>query len=795
MKKTLLIAVLLLSILLSAGAQDFGIAVQDQISSVLTNPAAMGVGNSQGIGYINRFTTDRGFEKDFDLIFSLGNLAYSYGNSYGTHKNLIAAGFDLGLGIYTGGGYQWYSGTSDAGGLELSLLYRPVNFLSFAVRGRDLTTNGYMEMGFGLRPFFFSDLLRTRLTLSGDARVQDGEFQGVSLGAFMEPADGIKIFGDYNFENEVFQVGLSLSFSYLELGTAFDVSGDRSWNDGTFSAAIPVKKQRSFVEHSFNKAVEYDLADVILDTPARGYNPFQPRSGQRTIVDFVLDMEKIKQDSTTDVLIFRNQRFATSFANLLEIEKVLKEVKASGKEIYFYYDSIDNLPYALAASVADRIFLSPAGTVYLRGFGTTNFYLREFFEKWGIRVNNFRSHDYKTAYNSFSESGMTDAEREALQYVYDSLQAQMNRMIESGRRGKLNAPAQELIDSGPFIYASKALASGLVDGLLYEDEFDNRLHEMRLTVFRASRSTGEIVYDWEETARPVIALIYAEGGIYDGEGMAGSSIGADSMVRAIRAARSNPLVKGIIFRVNSGGGSVLASDRIAREIALCSSGDNPKPVIVSMGGSAASGGYYISAPATRIIASPATITGSIGVVTIMPEISGLMEKLGIAVESVKAAEHTDTFNPLTPLSSEEEEMIREYITENYEKFIALVGEYRQMPEARVHEYAQGRIWTGEQALERGLVDATGGITDAYRLMQQLIKTDKTVRLLEMVPGRVPNLFIRSLEQPLQKASSDLPLPEDIQNLMKMYANLSSYREGEALYLMPYSEEELGTAAE
>ncbi len=792
MKKIAFTAIMLFYILASAGARDFGLAVEDQIHSVLINPAAMGVGNSQGFAYINRYSMDRGFEKDFDLVFSLGNLAYSYGNSYGIHKNLVAAGFDLGLGLYAGGGYQWISGTSAAGGLELSLLYRPVNFLSFALKGSDLTTSGYMEMGFGFRPLFFSSSLRDRLTLSGDARVRNGEFQGLSLGAFMEPADGIKIFGDYNFEKEAFQVGISLSFSYFETGTAMDVSGDRSWNDGTFFANLSVKKQRSFVEHSFNKAVEYDLADVILDTPLRGYNPFQPQRGRRTLVDFVLDMEKIKQDSTADVLIFRNQSFSTSYANLLEIEKILKEVKASGKQIYFYYDSIENLPYALAASVADKIYLSPAGTVFLQGFGVTNFYMREFFENWGIRVNNFRSHDFKTAYNRFSESGMTDAERQALQYVYDGLQAQMNRMIDTGREGKLSAPAQELINSGPFIYASKALETGLVDELLYEDEFDDRLHEMRLTVFRASHSTGDVAYDWEETARPVIALIYANGGIYDGEGVAGTSIGADSMVQAIREARRNPLVRGIILRVNSGGGSALASDRIAREIALCSQGDRPKPVIVSMGGSAASGGYYISAPATRIIASPVTITGSIGVITIMPEISGLMDKLGIGVDTVKTADHADTFNPLTPLSSEEEEMIREYIAENYESFIELVGEYRQMTPAVVHESAQGRIWTGEQAMERGLVDATGGISDAYRLMQQLIKTDKTVRLLEIVPGRMPGLFMRTLGQPLQEMqASDLPLPEDIQNLIKMYSNLRSYREGEALYLMPYSEEELG----
>ncbi|MDC7234856.1 MAG: signal peptide peptidase SppA [Spirochaetales bacterium] len=798
MKKVILLFATILMCLTPVWAQNFGIAVQDQVSSVLYNPAAMGARNAQGFGYINRFSVDRGFEKDYDLVFSLGNLAYSYGQFYGVDKHRVAGGISMGLGMYAGAHYQWTEGTPGLGeGFGLSYMIRPTSFLSLAVKGEELNKDPAMELGFGFRPLFFNKKLESRLTLSGDARVEDGSWDTLSLGAFSELADGVRIFGDYNFQKEAFQIGLSLSFAYLETGSAMDASGDRNWNDGYFQLFSTFKKQRSFIDYSHNRALEYDLAQIIMDTPVRGYNPFVPREGIRTVVDFILDMEAVKRDSTLDAVIFRNQSFHTNFANMLEIESVLQEVKASGKKIYFYYDSADQLPYALAASVADGIYLSPAGSVYLSGFSVTNFYLKNFLEEWGVRVHNFRSHDYKTAYNSFSESGMSEAEREALQYVYDGLQNQMNRMIDEGRSGKLSGSAQSLINQGPFIYASKALDMGLVDALMYEDEFDKAMAQLRLGITKASRATGNIQYDWEDTGRPIIAMIYANGGINMGDGVAGMSIGAETMASAIRNARKNPMVRGIILRVNSGGGSSLASDLIAREVALCSQGDNPKPVIVSMGGSAASGGYYISAPATRIIASPVTITGSIGVITVMPEISGLLERFGIGTGSVKTAENADTGNILKEMTPSEEEMIREYIAENYEQFITLVGEHRQMPVEEVHKSAQGRIWTGEQALERGLVDGNGGIKESYRLMQQLISTDRDVRLVEIVPGRNMSIFERSLTPLMKgaKAEAELPLPEDLKHLMEFYKELSAYQKGEALYLMPYSEEELGISGE
>ena len=530
--------------------------------------------------------------------------------------------------------------------------------------------------------------------------------------------------------------------------------------------------------------MDYDLAGVILDAPGL-------KDG-RSLMDFIRDMEDIKADPSIKVLIFRNQEFRTSFANLLEIETLLKEIKATGRKIIFYYDSLENLPYALAASVADELYLSPAGSVNLRGFSTSRVYLKDFLSDWGIGYQNFRSHPYKTAYNTFSESGMTPEEREALEYFYEGLHRELFRMLEEGRSEKLSLSVEDTLNRGPFLFAGEALSTGLVDGLLYEDEFDELIKEKKLSRVPYSLFTKKMTYIWEGSGRPVVALIYAEGAIHGGEGIAGQTIGAESLAQAIRAARNNPLVKGIILRINSGGGSSLASDLIAREVALCRSGENPKPLVVSMGGAAASGGYYIAAPADKIVASPGTVTGSIGVIAALPEISGLLERFGIGSETIRTAEGADTGSALRPLNSAEEEKMRAYIAAVYEQFISLVAENREMSKEDVHKSAQGRIWTGTQALERGLVDETGGLGRAIALAEELTGASSKIRLIEIVPGRGLSLLERAIPSlDTRSGNAENLLFRDLESLLSFYRDLKRFDEGEALYLMPYTSEELG----
>ncbi len=773
--------------------QSFGIAVQDDVRSAPLNPAALGLGNSPGFSYSNRYDVEQGFFPDFDFTFSLPYLAYSYGFEQGEHKNSVAGGVPLGWGNYLGARYDWRSQNKQEEGLALSYLVRPTEYLSLTVLGEGLLRNREMTLGVGVRPFPFWSYLRSRLTITGDLRYNRG-WNGYFIGAFLEPFDGFKLYGGYDFGSHQGQIGLSVVTGYSDLTNSATIN-ENGYSVGEFRYSRSYQRQRTVFAPDLWNAVEYDMADVILDAPVPGYRGLgEKKVGVKTLMDFILDMEAIKKDRYINYLIFKGQDFKTNFANILEIESVLKDLKKAGKRIFFYFESMGNLDYALAASVADGIYLSPGGTVGLKGFGTTRYYLKDFFDNWGVRLYNFQSHEYKTAFNSFSESKMTNAEREVLESLYRSLQQEMNRMINEGRAGKLSQSVQEVVNQGPYIYASKALELGLIDQIGYEDQFRRDLYQRyRARPYKASQRPPSRSYEWQAASSKDIVVIYALGNIVSGQGVAGKTIGSDSLVEALRAAMANPNVKGVVLRVNSRGGSALASDVIAREVALLSKGNRAKPIVVSMGGAAASGGYYISAPAAKIVASPVSLTGSIGVVTAYPEIVGFLDKLNIGVDTVKSADQGDAPSFLRGLSPVEGEAIWELVNDSYNRFVSVVSENRGMSFVDAHVVSQGRVWTGNQALQRQLVDATGGLYDALRLVKRLVgEGGLYTNVVEVVPGRNPSIVERYLLSPVME-KWDASMPFGVEEVAELYSIVGSYRAGEALYYMPYSPSEIGVS--
>jgi protease-4 len=238
-----------------------------------------------------------------------------------------------------------------------------------------------------------------------------------------------------------------------------------------------------------------------------------------------------------------------------------------------------------------------------------------------------------------------------------------------------------------------------------------------------------IKYEWSEDKKSKVALIYAVGAIHMGKGQSGRTIGSKTLSKAIRIARKDPTVKGIILRVNSGGGSALASDIIAREVWLTTHGRNKKPFVVSMGGAAASGGYYISAYADKIVAQPTTITGSIGVIGMIPNFEKLFEKIHVNWSTVKKGEQADIYSINRKMTDVEYNKIKSSIEGTYEEFLKVVAEGRSMSRDEVHAIAQGRIWSGEQALANGLVDELGGIEKAKEIMAEMLNC-KHLRTVE-----------------------------------------------------------------
>ena len=714
----------------SISAQNFysdktkGIAVADGINSPVINPASPAFGNAAGIGYYQNLN---GLEADmerFRLFINTSGLSFLYDQFPGTSIQHLISSFRIWNGVYGGMSFRFHDWSLPLIGSSYGLLLRPHPTASF---GLHMEVPGgetpEFTAGLGVRPFaFFPGLGHDhRLTLWGDMPFTLSSWTLPTAGASIEPFNGITANGSYNFEENSFSLDVGLAISAFKGGAAAGVDSSKNISGKNAYVEIGAKQ---FTSNYFTApgAVQYRGSKNITEMRiAQNVGPFRMVSNDKPLIELLEDIERLKDDRDVSGIVFKNINFNTSFANLLDIIEALRNFKATGKKVIFYYQNVSNLNYALAASVGDKIFLHPEGTVQIRGFSISKPYLNSFLNKYGIRVDNFRSHEYKSAGNMFSESSMTDAERaEYNAFLEGGYNNYINLMIE-GRGSKIQLPPKQIIDEGPYLNAQNALETGLVDELLYDDQFKEKLNDIipggAANTFAAA---PKIKRQWEGFTYKRVAVIYAVGNIHSGEGVPGESIGAKTTAEAIRRARNDSSVAGIILRVNSGGGSALASDTIGREVELCGKGDNKKPVVVSMAGTAASGGYYISAPADKIVAQPVTLTGSIGVIAIVPHIQELLKEQNITWSVVRKGQNADFGAIYREMSKAEKKKVRESIEKTYDSFIKTVADGRDMDKEEVHKVAQGRIWTGEDAKENGLVDRLGGIKEAMKVMEELL---------------------------------------------------------------------------
>ncbi len=442
--------------------------------------------------------------------------------------------------------------------------------------------------------------------------------------------------------------------------------------------------------------------------------------------------------------------------------------------------------YTLAASVADKIYLNPTGTLFLNGISITSPYLKNVLDTLGVEVVNFRSHDFKTAGNIFSESHMTESERKMYEKLLSDLYEDMVHRISSGR-GLSKKKVGKLIDDGPYFVAQKALESGLIDGLIYEDELKEKLEKKFGEIKIVDKYKNKFVRkDWSNKHKHKIALIYAVGPIHSGKGLAGKSIGSESLSKYIKKAREDESVDGIILRVNSGGGSVLASDVIAHKVKKCTQGKNAKPIIASMSGAAASGGYYISCPADTIIAQPETITGSIGVIAIVPNLSELYKKILVNWDTVKKGKNADIFATHRPMREREKEKIRASVKHSYWEFVDQVAEARNMSREEVHKIAQGRVWTGKTAKQLGLIDELGGLTYSINVMKKLcnIMENQDVEIVKY-PDEDRGLLTIDLSGMFMFSNPKFKLPHQLHGVKDIIQTWQKFGKDKIFYLYPY----------
>lgn len=405
----------------------------------------------------------------------------------------------------------------------------------------------------------------------------------------------------------------------------------------------------------------------------------------------------------------------TSTANIEEIRNQLIEFKKSGKFIISYAEAYSQSAYYLA-SVSDKIYMLPDGILDIHGMASQSMFYKHLFEKLDVEMQIIRpeNNKFKSAVEPYFLDKMSEANREQNSVLLNSMWDKICNDISIARNIKVET-LNELADNLTLMFDTKAAVDNkLIDGLKYKDEIIAELHYLTNT---AENKKVNIVKNTQYAkVRPElyegegkIAVVYASGQIIDGEGDE-STIGSTTLSEAIRQARTDKKVKAIVMRVNSPGGSAVASEVIRREVELAA---KEKPFIVSMGGYAASGGYWISSSSDYIFADPTTLTGSIGVFGTVPNVEGLMsDKIGLTFDVVKTNENADFGSIVKPMTPYQLKLMQKHVTDTYDDFITLVSTERNLRKTFVDSIAQGRVWSGTNAIELGLVDELGGIEKA-----------------------------------------------------------------------------------
>ena len=433
------------------------------------------------------------------------------------------------------------------------------------------------------------------------------------------------------------------------------------------------------------------------------------------------DLEKAKTDENIEGIFMNLGMVSAGVATLGEIREAMLDFKESGKFIYAYADAYTQKSYYLA-SVADSVFMTPEGMFLFNGMSAQVMFYRKALEKVGVEMQVVRHGSYKGAVEPFLRDDLSDENREQIQAYVGALWGKIVEDISESRDipvEKLNQIADDLesIDS------EKLVETGMIDGLIYYDELLS-LMKQRLGVdeeddlesVSLKNYTDAPVKKKKEYTRDKVAVIYAMGTVVDGNAGEGY-ISSERISKALRKARRDKSVKAIVFRINSGGGSGSASDVIHREVMLAA---REKTLVVSMGDVAASGGYYIAAPADTILAEPATITGSIGVFGLFPNVQKLMnEKLGINTEIVKTNKNSDILNPMMPFDPEQRVIVQKMIDDFYTNFVTVVAEGRGKTYEEIDAIAGGRVWAGSDALELGLIDMYGGLKKSIEVAAEM----------------------------------------------------------------------------
>jgi protease-4 len=525
-----------------------------------------------------------------------------------------------------------------------------------------------------------------------------------------------------------------------------------------------------------NTVYELDLSGNLIDRSkddpfSAAFAEAMGNTAEKTIGldDVLANIDKAKKDANIVGIYLKGGSLSAGFASVKEIRNALIDFKKSGKFIVAYSDNYSQKMYYLV-SVANKVLINPQGMLELKGLSAETMFFKNTLDKLGIEMQIVKVGTYKSAVEPLINTKMSDANREQVTVYMGSIWKTLLNEVSASRKisvEKLNLFADEVMMFQP---TEKAKEYALVDSLVYIDQVDSILKKCAKGIKKdeelkiVKHSAMIKLPDTSKFDKNKVAVVYAIGDIVD----AGSEgIVANDMVETIHKVTKDSSVKVVVFRVSSPGGSAYASEQIWHALMLLKA---KKPLIVSMGDYAASGGYYISCMADKIVAQPNTITGSIGIFGVIPNIKGLNEKIGVTYDGVKTNKMSDAISVNRPFTPEERDLMQNYVNRGYELFVKRCADGRKMTTDQIKAIAEGRVWTGEDALKIGLVDKIGGLNDAIVLAVAKAKL-KSYKVTEYPEKETfETKFLKSFKDDVETRFVKAQLGEQY-NLFKQIRNL------------------------